>query len=182
MEHFNPTSRYQEINRQMNEILKPLGHLDSGDKYETFVTELLRAHGFTATKTGKADNGVDILASIAINNVERKFAIQCKFYNNTLGKAPVQQVFTGVHHSYKDALPVVITNNYMTVEARQFAYKLGVEVIAKDQWELYRNAAYTGEAPKTTKKGLLGILIGIVTENPHYSELAAMPQIPKRRW
>ena len=131
------TKRYIEICKHMNEILRPLSPLDSGDKYETFITELLRAHGFTAYKTGSKDFGVDIVASI--NKKDYKFIIQCKFYNKTLGNTPVQEVFSGMNHSYKGESLVVITNNYMTVKGKQYAYKLGVEIIARDQWDVYKS-------------------------------------------
>ena len=55
-----------------------------------------------------------------------------------MGMKPIQEAFTGCHYFGNDGTPVVITNNRVTVEARQYARKLGVEVIGKPELEEIR--------------------------------------------
>lgn len=101
----------------------------SGTDYELWVLNLLILVGIKARRTGKDDNGVDIVAEVAIGETLYKFYIQCKFHNKTIGKEPIQEVFTGCSYYGNDGYSVVITNNYMTADAEKYAKALGVEII-----------------------------------------------------
>lgn len=149
------------------------GAIKTGTDFENHRVDFLRLLGFTAEHVGGAhDCGVDIIASIHIQGVEHKFLIQCKYYNKPLGKEPIQQIFAGAHFMRSDAYKVVMTNNDVTFEARQFAHKLGVEIISHTEMELFNHVGRTGELPAQRRTGLLGILIGIIIEDPKYMTFA----------
>lgn len=135
----------------------------TGVEFEDKAVEFLRTVGFTANKTGCNDGGIDIVATKDIASVEYKFYIQCKYFNTTLGKHPIQEVFAGASY-YEEVSgkgsPVVITNNRITREARLYAKRLGVEVIADAEWEeikrTVRNQCMTNP---NTYHGLMGLII-----------------------
>ena len=64
----------------------------------------------------------------------------------------------------------MITNNRFTVSTRTFAYGLGVEIISGPEWELINEALKTKQMPHNRKKGLLGIILGTITNNEAYVE------------
>ncbi len=127
----------------MPKVLKVKDCLTGAD-FENTVLNILVHLGFDAHLTGKEDRGIDIIASKIVEGKTYKFYIQCKFWNSTVGIKPVQEAFTGCHYFGNDGTPVLITNNRVTVEARQYARKLGVEVIGR---------AELGEIGQSYKKG-----------------------------
>lgn len=145
----------------------------SGTDFEDNVVEFLQHLHFKANRIRKNDGGVDIIASICIQNTDYKFFIQCKYYNRTLTKTPVQEVFTGSHYYDNAGYPVVITNNRMTYEARRYAKKLGVEVIADIEWEEIR-AAYKSKIINSPyqRKGLLGMILAYFGNDQAYFQAA----------
>lgn len=106
----------------------------TGIEYENQIVSILGNLRFKANRVGKNDGGVDIFASITLNSTNYNYNIQCKYFNRQLGKEPVQEVFTGTHYYNNGAIPVVITNNSISSEARLYAKKLGVEIIADIEW------------------------------------------------
>ena len=76
----------------------------SGNDFELFIQKLLIRYGFDARLTHNNDNGVDIIATIMEGECKVKYYIQCKFYNRTIGKLPVQEVFSGEHY-FGDDVP-----------------------------------------------------------------------------
>lgn len=146
---------------RVKQNFQPVG-CNSGTDYEIWVMTLLEKSGLKAHRTGKDDNGVDMIAMIEIDGTHHKYYIQCKFYNRPVGKAPVQEVYAGCNYYGNDGIPVVITNNRMTSEAVKYANRLGVEIISQYEFnELYHmvqqnlNVSIMGE-----KCGLLGVIIG----------------------
>lgn len=136
--------------------------------FENGCVEILEHCGFKASETGKEDKGVDIIASITINETFKKYDIQCKYQNKTLSMRPVQEVFTGTHYRGADGVPVLITNNHVSYEAGQYAKALGVEIIAAPEWielkEAYRNKHITN----LNRTGLAGILIGTLSGDQEF--------------
>ena len=119
--------------------------------------------GFKADKTSKNDGGIDIVATKTIDKTEYKYYIQCKYFNTTLGKHPVQEVFAGANYYEGTAgkgTPVVITNNRITREARMYAKRLGVEVIGDGEWKEFRQVIKDGQVINpNTHHGLFGLII-----------------------
>ena len=118
-----------------NDII--LSAFKSGVDFEKGVVEFFRGIGIKAAKTGANDCGVDIVVVLTYKSVEYKYYIQCKYYNTTLGKHPVQEIYAGAKYfepTVGKGTPVVITNNRVTREARVFAKQLGVEIIGDAEW------------------------------------------------
>lgn len=134
----------------------------TGIDYENKVVSMLLGLGFKAQRVGKNDNGVDIFASKFINKTEYKFNIQCKYYNTPLGKAPIQQVFAGTSYYNNGGIPVVITNNSVTYEARLYAKELGVEIIADIEKEEMRQVIKTKTLINRNQGKLLSIMYAII--------------------
>ena len=137
----------------------------TGIEYENRVVSMLTRLRFKAQRVGKNDSGVDILASIKIKDTEYKFNIQCKYYNTTLGKGPIQQVFTGTSYYNNGGIPVVITNNSVTSEARLYAKELGVEIIADIEQEEMKQVMKTKTLINRNQGKLLSIMYAIITND-----------------
>lgn len=156
----------------------------SGADFEDWVVQLLEKCGLTAERTGKNDCGVDIIAEYNDGKNIHRFYIQCKFYNKPLGKAPIQEIFTGTvfHRGEGGGNPVVFTNNYMTKDARVFARKMGVEIITKTEIDEIKEAARRGmEGNPIQYSGLLGIFMGVALKSSKYiaSALNDVEDAPK---
>lgn len=138
----------------------------SGKEYENRVLKYLQELGFQGKIIGYDDCGVDIIATIKVKNVTKTFNIQCKYYNTTVGKQPVHEVFSGSNYYNNKGVPVVITNNKMTMKALEFAKKQGVEVISEYEWAEVENAENNKEILQNF--GLLGIIIGKLLKDSNY--------------
>lgn len=133
----------------------------SGHDFELWTQGVLTALGFNAKLTGGNDNGVDIIATITVSDRDYKFYIQCKFYNRPVGKAPVQEVYTGCKYFGGDGYPVVITTNRMTSDARAYAKKMGVEVITEYQLNELEIAVKQKKRINTNLSGLFGLIVAL---------------------
>ena len=164
----------------------------SGTDYEDNIQAVLQANGFEASKVSKkhGDGGVDIFASTTFKGETFTYNIQCKYYNKTLGKQPIQEVYTGTQYYCNGATPVVFTNNYITVEAREYAKQLGVEIFS--QYELQLIKAYIDSKGKDPNKpnltGIAGILFARMIRNNDFMEQVVKqihhdrnPEVPENR-
>ena len=142
---------------------------NSGVSYEDAVVAFLNEHGFQAYKTGKSDGGIDIVAVSITKPQSYTFNIQCKYYNKPLGKAPIQEVYSGTHYYDNGATPVAITNNRVTAEARVFAKKLGVEIIGDAEWTEIKQVIDAGKVINPNVHiGLMGLLLSFITQDRNY--------------
>lgn len=156
----------------------------TGIDFENGVVAFLNRYGFKAKKTGKSDGGIDILATSTTSPKTYSFNIQCKYFNKPLGKAPIQEVYAGTHYYGNNAKPVVITNNRVTAEARVYAKRLGVELIADAEWlEIKQVLQVQKIINPNPHKGLLGILLAHIVRDKDYLNEAVrdMPKIPSDR-
>ena len=141
----------------------------TGTRFENTTVDFLRLAGFTAKKVGGAnDGGIDIVASVNIQNHEYSYYIQCKYYNKPLGKHPIQEVYSGAAFYGNVGKPVVITNNEVTFNARTYAKKLGVEIIADSEWEEIKEACNSQKA-KNQHTGIMGIIISEAIKSSEYA-------------
>lgn len=101
----------------------------SGNDFEKWCANLLLRNNFTQIEItpSSGDQGVDI---IAVKD-GKKYAIQCKRYNQKLGNKPVQEVHAG-KTIYGCNIAVVVTNNYFTNGGKEAARALGVELWDRD--------------------------------------------------
>ena len=132
----------------------------TGFDFEDEVVTIFRLLGFKATKTGSNDGGVDIIVENKIYETSYKYYIQCKFYNRPLGKNPIQEIYAGAHYYDDDGTPIVVTNNHVTVEARLYANKLGVEIISDTEWLEFRKALHGEITDPLQRTGLFGVMMG----------------------
>ncbi|MGF0007663.1 restriction endonuclease [Eubacteriales bacterium SGI.150] len=68
----------------------------TGYEYEKKCAELLKAKGFTDVKVtpGSGDQGIDILAKKS----RKKYGVQCKYYEGSVGNKAVQEAFAGASY------------------------------------------------------------------------------------
>ena len=95
----------------------------SGEEFEDFCARLLVRAGFKEVETtpGSHDYGIDILAL----RDGITYGIQCKCYSDTVGIKAVQEAYAGKDY-YDCMVGVVMTNQYMSGPAIDFARKLNV--------------------------------------------------------
>lgn len=140
----------------------------TGTDFENRVAEFLSNY-CKVQKMGKSDGGVDIIATTTTQPTAYSFNIQCKFFNRTVDKRPIQEVYAGANYYGNGAQPVVITNNHVTVEARIYAKRLGVEIISDAEWteieQVYKSKKIINPNPSGR---LLGIIIGYMVEDRDY--------------
>lgn len=147
----------------------------TGTDFENRIVLFLNRCNIAANKTGNSDGGIDIVATATINSTKYSFNIQCKYYNATLSKAPIQEVYTGTHYYGTNAKPVVITNNRVTPEARVYAKRLGVEIIADAEWLEFKQVCKTRKIINPNPhNGLLGIMLSRISGDKTY-----LPEILK---
>lgn len=153
---------------------------NNGLLYEFWVKSILRLLGIEAETTGRDDDkGVDIVAQATVEK-KTKFYIQCKCWSEEVGTSPIQEIFTGCSLRGNDGHPVVITNNHVTLGARKIARDLGVEVIARPEWELLQQSWENNKVINKKCYGLLGIMMGSITmDYDHIKESERHPYTPK---
>lgn len=150
----------------------------TGIDFENRVAELLSIC-CTVHRMGKSDGGVDLIATTNTQPGQLSFNIQCKYFNRAVDKRPIQEVYTGTDYYGNDAQPVVITNNHVTAEARIYAGRVGVEIIADAEWQeieqVYKAKKIINPNPH---KGLLGIILAFIVQDREYLQ-AVTSKIPK---
>lgn len=140
----------------------------TGVDFENRIVDIFKLLGFKANKTGSNDGGIDIIVEGNINETEYKYYIQCKYYNKPLGKTPIQEVYSGTHYYGNDGTPVVVTNNHVTIEARLYANKLGVEIISDTEWAELKKALNGNLIDPLQRTGLYGIILGQALKDTTY--------------
>ena len=140
-----------------------------GTDFENKVVKFLNENGFKANRVGNNDGGVDIVAKSITKPTEYTFNIQCKYFNRTVGKTPIQEVYTGTQYYGNGGYPVVITNNRVTTEARAYAKKVGVEVIDEQVWMEIKQVFKTKKIINPNEhRGLTGILLAFIARDKEY--------------
>jgi restriction system protein len=105
--------------------------LMSGAEFERLVTALLARMEFRAEMTkATGDGGIDIVAVLDKPIVGGKYLFQCKRYapENLVGASTVRD-FYGAVSADKAVKGVLITTSDFTVQAREFAERVGLELI-----------------------------------------------------
>ena len=89
----------------------------SGNQFELYVNELLKAQGFKTEMTPtRNDYGVDIVAER--NGV--RIAVQCKRYGENISRGAVSDAVAGKHY-YNCSQAMVVTNRHFRQGARELA-------------------------------------------------------------
>ena len=108
-------------------------HLErmSGIEFEQTVTKLLIRMGFRAEMTkATGDGGINIVAALDKPIVGGKYLFQCKRYaaDNLIGAATVRE-FYGAVAAEGAVKGILITTFGFTTHAREFAERVGIELI-----------------------------------------------------
>lgn len=99
----------------------------SGTEFEYWCAAMLKKNmGFVSAKVTTASNdyGADIIGK---DKKGRKWVIQCKRYNGSVGNSAVQEVVAAKAH-YRAERAAVMTNSTLTRNARKLADENGVEI------------------------------------------------------
>ena len=124
----------------------------TGLEFEKHCAKILKKSGYHNVQVTKSsgDYGVDVLAS----KRGHKYAIQCKYYKDTVGNSAVQEVVAGMRY-YDCDRSIVMTNSTFTKSAKQLAAANNVEL-----WENVK-----GSPKQDLKKDILiCLLLGIAYE------------------
>lgn len=94
-----------------------------GYQYEKRCAKFLQENGFNdiTVTPGSGDQGVDITASKG----GKKYGIQCKYYEGTVGNKAVQEAYAGAAY-YGCDVAMVITNSTFSKSAVELALRLNV--------------------------------------------------------
>lgn len=92
--------------------------LEDGFEFENFIAELLLKLNYEKIEVLQRSNdyGADVLAE----KNGTKYAIQCKYYSETVGITAVQEIIGGAKH-HNAHVPIVATNNTFTRNADELA-------------------------------------------------------------
>ena len=123
-----------------------------GHQYEQKCAQYLREQGYTnvTVTRGSGDQGVDITAM----KDGKKHAIQCKYYEGSVGNKAIQEVYAGAAF-YNCSVAMVITNSFFTKSAKELAKKLKVilvEDINAIKLMASSRTAKIKEAPKSAQQ------------------------------
>lgn len=105
--------------------------LMSGVEFERLVTALLARMGFRAETTkATGDGGIDIVAVLDKPILGGKYLFQCKRYapDNLVGASTVRD-FYGAVTADRAVKGILVTTSDFTAQAREFAERVGLELI-----------------------------------------------------
>ena len=106
----NNINNHNTLYEEYNELL-------TGKDFEEFIAKLLGKYGYSTSLTRDShDFGADVIAE----KDEIRYAIQCKYWQNSVGIEAVQQVCAARHY-YNCDKSVVVTNNKFTKQAKELA-------------------------------------------------------------
>ena len=126
---------------QVSPIETELNEADlmEGHDFEYWCADLLRKNNFVNVKVtrGSKDHGADVLAE----KDGITYAIQCKCYSSDLGNASVQQANAG-RDIYKTHIGVVMTNSYLTTQAKEEAQAMKILLWDRDTLQSMIKTSY----------------------------------------
>ena len=100
-----------------------------GLEFEHFLVPLFEKIGYKAEVTkGSGDYGADL----TLHKRQKKFVVQAKRYNGTIGVSAVQEIVAAMGY-YNAHGAMVITNNYFTPAAENLAKANKVRLIDRDE-------------------------------------------------
>lgn len=119
----------------------------SGEEFEDYVALVLEDNGFRDVEltSVSGDQGVDILARRA----GKRYAIQCKNYDDAVGNFAVQEAFAGCEY-YECDVAVVICPGTYTRAAKELAESTGV--LLWDGKRLSHMMKISGRKPKKPRR------------------------------
>ena len=108
----------------------------SGIEFEEFITQLLRVMGFrTQITKASGDGGVDIVAFLDKPIIGGRYLLQCKRLasDSLVGAPTIREFYGAVTADRKASKGILITTSGFTMQAKQFAGEVGIELIDGQQ-------------------------------------------------
>lgn len=131
-DEFHGSNYYGGLNdMSSSENPKNFDYMEGYD-FEEYCVTLLKNIGYTNVEVtkGSNDNGIDILATLG----GVKYGIQCKRYSSDVGVKAVQEAYAGAKY-YNCHVPVVLTNQFFTKQAKEMAGRINVLLWDRDYLE-----------------------------------------------
>ncbi len=121
--------RRRQQERQLRALeLADIDRMD-GPTFERYVTQLLRAQGYTVAPTGHSgDLGVDIVA----RQSQLKYAVQVKRQQDPVSRRAVSDAVAGMAR-YGCNAAMVVTNNYFSPGAKELARANRCQLVDRDR-------------------------------------------------
>lgn len=121
------------INHKRNERLKSSGILEidkmTGEQFEKYLAQVYKSMGYSVQMTSKtADYGADLI----LHKDGKKIIIQAKRYNSNVGIKAVQEVIGAINY-YQAIEGWVVTNSYLTKNAKKLAESNKVKIIEREE-------------------------------------------------
>jgi Holliday junction resolvasome RuvABC ATP-dependent DNA helicase subunit len=104
----------------------------SGVEFEEFITQLLKAMGFQTQMTkASGDGGIDIVAILDKPIIGGRYLFQCKRLgpDSLVGAPTVREFYGAISADRKARKGILITNSGFSVQAKEFADEVGIELI-----------------------------------------------------
>jgi len=108
----------------------------SGIEFEKFITQLLRVMGFrTQITKASGDGGIDIVAILDKPITGGRYLFQCKRFasDSVVGVPIVREFYGAVSADRKASKGILITTSGFTIQAKEFAGEVGIELIDGQQ-------------------------------------------------
>ncbi len=108
----------------------------SGIEFEEFITQLLGAMGFrTQITKASGDGGVDIVAFLDKPIIGGRYLLQCKRLasGSLVGAPTIREFYGAVTADRKASKGILVTTSGFTMQAKEFAGEVGIELIDGQQ-------------------------------------------------
>jgi Holliday junction resolvasome RuvABC ATP-dependent DNA helicase subunit len=132
----------------------------SGIEFEEFVTKLLRVMGFrTQITKASGDGGVDIVAVLDKPIIGGRYLLQCKRLasDSLVGAPTIREFYGAVKADRKASKGILVTTSGFTIQAKEFAGEVGIELIDGQQLGIlvaeYGNLEEEQDGPATNTQG-----------------------------
>ncbi|MEU4157872.1 restriction endonuclease [Actinoplanes sp. NPDC026670] len=121
--------RSRRLSRQ--ELSVAVTDLMSGPEFERWVAQLMTASGCRRVRVsgGSGDKGADVTGYAPDG---RRLVVQCKRYSTKVGSPEVQRFAGTAHHIHRADVALLVTNNYLTVQAAGIAAQCHITVVDRD--------------------------------------------------
>ncbi|WP_229074287.1 restriction endonuclease [Actinoplanes sp. DH11] len=111
----------------------------SGSEFEHWVARLMRASGCRRVRVsgGAGDMGADVTGYAPDG---RRLVVQCKRYSAKVGSPEVQRFAGTARHIHDADVALLVTNNYLTVQAAAVARRCHISVVDRDALGLWADS------------------------------------------
>jgi Holliday junction DNA helicase RuvB len=132
----------------------------SGIEFEEFITQLLGVMGFrTQITKASGDGGVDIVAFLDKPIIGGRYLLQCKRLasDSLVGAPTIREFYGALTADRKASKGILITTSGFTIQAKEFAGEVGIELIDGQQLGIllaeYGNLEEEQGGPATNAQG-----------------------------